>query len=199
MILYSPFDLNTIFSLDPDGLDPVSRILRVARVGLCDPGRLREAAAFLVAKLFSRKDVSAKKWQEFLAGVSGCLQRVAAKDEEEIGGESKFFSSSSAWLGSGEKASLYERDIYSPADHSYVWVCKREATSHKAGSWLHDVRRDVSWWRPVATSRGRGGADVHTIRVYRLRGAPRYRALSCSPKRVTEWFPVTASHLAYVA
>ena len=42
---------------------------------------------------------------------------------------------------------------------------KRDAPTPTLRLWLHDVRRDVSWWRPVATSRGRGGADVHTIRV----------------------------------
>ena len=58
----------------------------------------------------------------------------------------------------------YERGIYSPADHSYVWVCKREVTSHHdVGSWLHDVHRDVSWWRSMATSRGSGGARTSIL------------------------------------
>ena len=41
----------------------------------------------------------------------------------------------------------------------------RGVTSHKVGSWFHDIRRDVSWWRPVSWEGG-----VHTIRVVRLRG-----------------------------
>ena len=45
------------------------------------------------------------------------------------------------------------------------WLYKRDAPTPTLRLWLYDVRRDVSWWRPVATSRGRGGADVHTIRV----------------------------------
>ena len=45
------------------------------------------------------------------------------------------------------------------------WLYKRDAPTPTLRLWLHDVRRDVSWWRPVATSRGRGGADVHTMRV----------------------------------
>ena len=66
--------------------------------------------------------------------------------------------------------SSYERGNHSPADHSHVRLYKRKVTSHNVGSWFHDVRRDVSWWRPVETSRGdvpwRGGVvDVHTIRV----------------------------------
>ena len=33
-----------------------------------------------------------------------------------------------------------------PITPTFGWVCKRKFTSHNVGSWLHDVRRDVSWW-----------------------------------------------------
>ena len=66
---------------------------------------------------------------------------------------------------------MYERGNYSPADHSYVWLCRRKVTSDNVGSWLHDVlsrrllvvcRGGVSW---------EGGLEhMRKIRVERLRG-----------------------------
>ena len=54
-------------------------------------------------------------------------------------------------------------------DHSYVRLYKRKVTSHKVGSWLHDVwSRRASWWCVVETSRGRGVVDMRKIRVLRL-------------------------------
>ncbi|CAD7937707.1 unnamed protein product, partial [Amoebophrya sp. A25] len=61
MILYSPFDLRTIFA--EEERSPVEKVLELAKLGLRDPSRLREAAAFLLGKLFARKDCDL--WPKF--------------------------------------------------------------------------------------------------------------------------------------
>ena len=59
------------------------------------------------------------------------------------------------------------------ADHSYVWVCAKEKLRRGKGGFVasgcavETSLGGVSLWEG---SRGRGGADVHTIRVLRLRG-----------------------------
>ncbi|CAD7960476.1 unnamed protein product [Amoebophrya sp. A120] len=52
MILYSPFDLNTIMSID----NPIDHLFKLAYRSLSHSSRLRESAAFLLGKLFARKD-----------------------------------------------------------------------------------------------------------------------------------------------
>ena len=43
------------------------------------------------------------------------------------------------------RTATYERGNYSPADHSYVRLYKRDAPTLTLRLWLRDVRRDVSW------------------------------------------------------
>eukprot|EP00392_Amoebophrya_sp_AT5.2_P000449 g450.t1 len=62
MVLYSPFDLTTILS----NTDPKKHIFHLSLAGLEHPSRLREAAAFLLGKLFARKDCVAL-WGDFVA------------------------------------------------------------------------------------------------------------------------------------
>ena len=61
-------------------------------------------------------------------------------------------------------------EVFTPRPITPTFGCAKETHPHSVGSWPHDVRRDVSWWCVVETSRGRGVVDVHTIRVLRLRG-----------------------------
>ena len=101
--------------------------------------------------------------------------------------------------GGGTGSSLHDTsEVIIPQPISPTFGYTKEKPPHKLGSWLHDVRRGVSLWRPdserpcrvsvyIALRRSlslnwrhedgnfdlqwRGGfVDVHTIRVVRLRG-----------------------------
>ena len=56
----------------------------------------------------------------------------------------------SSWSGEGTSKS----EVFTPLRSSPTFGYTKEKLPHTVGSWLHDVRRGVSWWRPVETSRG---------------------------------------------
>ena len=72
---------------------------------------------------------------------------------------SKFLKASIGFGGSCTSEEITPRPITPTFGYSYT----KEKHPHSVGSWLRDVRRDVSWWRPAEASRGRGVVDVHTI------------------------------------
>ena len=47
-------------------------------------------------------------------------------------------------------------EVITPRPITPTFGYTKETHPHSVGSWLRDVRRDVSWWRVVEGSRGRG-------------------------------------------
>ena len=61
LIVLIPFDLKTVDSQSSSGGGIIARLVGVGKQYLSDPGPSREAAAFFLAKLFSRTDIQREK------------------------------------------------------------------------------------------------------------------------------------------
>ena len=86
-------------------------------------------------------------------------------------------------------------EVITPRPITPTFGCAKETHPHTVGLWLRGV-----WSRRLlVVCRGGVSWEGGCRRPYYSSVASRYRALSCSPKRVSEWFPETASHLADVA